>query len=189
MFAYSLCMYSLLFMPNPVEFHLPDPDATEALGRALAALLRPGLLVTLQGPLGSGKTTLVRAMLRTLGHPGRVRSPSYTLVEPYELAFGMVCHFDFYRFADPGAPAARDADPDGGGAGREAEDAGFREHFDGHTLCLIEWPERAGAWLPPSDLSISWQEVASGRTVHIEARNPALHAGVCVLLRQAEQLA
>ena len=103
-----------------MQRHLPDPEATDALGRALAPLMHPGMLVTLDGPLGSGKTALVRSLLRALGHAGRVRSPSYTLVEPYELALGPVFHFDFYRFAQS----------------EDADDAGFREYFDGHALCI-----------------------------------------------------
>jgi tRNA threonylcarbamoyladenosine biosynthesis protein TsaE len=131
--------------PSPVSGalvrHLPDPAATEALGHALAPFLRRGMLVTLQGPLGSGKTALVRAILAALGHSGRVRSPTYTLVEEYDLPWGPVRHFDFYRFAETA----------------DADDAGFREHFDGSALCLVEWPERAAEWLPPAALAVVWQ--------------------------------
>lgn len=116
------------------------------------------MLVTLQGPLGSGKTALVRAMLRALGHAGRVRSPTYTLVEEYDLAIGPVRHFDFYRLA----------------AGAEADDAGFREHFDGSALCLVEWPEQAGLWLPPADLAVRWWPAEQGRSVTVEAPHLAL---------------
>ena len=119
------------------------------------------MLVTLQGPLGSGKTALVRAILTALGHGGRVRSPTYTLVEEYELPWGAIRHFDFYRFAET-------ADPD---------DAGFREHFDGNALCLVEWPERAEGWLPPAALAVAWQPVAEGRTVEITAHGWSLPIG------------
>ena len=147
--------------PGAVQRHLPDPEATDALGRALAPLMHPGMLVTLDGPLGSGKTALVRSLLHALGHAGRVRSPTYTLVEPYELALGAVYHFDFYRFAQS----------------KEADDAGFREYFDGHALCLVEWPERARAWLPRADLAIRWLPATQGRTVMLAAR-PGLHLDV-----------
>ncbi|CAE6791494.1 tRNA (adenosine(37)-N6)-threonylcarbamoyltransferase complex ATPase subunit type 1 TsaE [Paraburkholderia haematera] len=99
-----------------------------------------GLQVQLVGDLGAGKTTLVRATLRGLGHAGRVRSPTYTLVEPYvlerpagELA---LYHFDLYRFTDPA----------------EWADAGFREYFDSGAICLVEWPQRAGRLLGVPDL-------------------------------------
>ncbi len=141
---------------------MPDPAATESLGRALAPCLRAGMLVTLQGPLGSGKTALVRAILHALGHQGRVRSPTYTLIEEYELPIGPVRHFDFYRFA----------------ATEEADDAGFREHFDGSGLCLVEWPEQAGAWLPEADLAVQWLPAEHGREVLLHARGLRLPAGL-----------
>jgi tRNA threonylcarbamoyladenosine biosynthesis protein TsaE len=145
-----------VFLPSEsgaLVCHLPDPEATEALGRVLAVVLQPGMLVTLDGPLGSGKTALVRAMLRALGFSGRVRSPTYTLVEEYELTVGSICHFDFYRFAES----------------TEADDAGFREHFGGAAICLVEWPQRAGGWLPPADLALHWLPAAQGRTVAVQA--------------------
>jgi tRNA threonylcarbamoyladenosine biosynthesis protein TsaE len=138
--------------------HLSDPEATERFGRALALCLRPGKLITLQGPLGSGKTALVRAILHGLGHQGRVRSPTYTLVEEYDLPFGAIRHFDFYRFASSG----------------EADDAGFREHFDGTALCLVEWPEQAGDWLPSPDLVLRFVPVPVGRSLLLEPRGVLL---------------
>ncbi len=130
---------------------LADPSATEALGQALADCVRPGMLVTLDGPLGSGKTHLVRALLRAIGHSGRVRSPTYTVMEPYDLAWGRVCHFDFYRFSKD----------------FEADDAGLREEFNAATLCVVEWPLQAGEWLPSADLALIWQPVTEGRLVQI----------------------
>ena len=115
------------------------------------------MLITLDGPLGSGKTHLVRALLGALGHVGRVRSPTYTVMEPYLLDWGRVCHFDFYRFA-------RD---------HEADDAGLREEFNPATLCLVEWPQQAGDWLPPADLALCWQPVAAGRLVEVRAAGGA----------------
>jgi tRNA threonylcarbamoyladenosine biosynthesis protein TsaE len=102
-----------------------------------------GLQVQLLGDLGAGKTTLVRATLRALGHTGRVRSPTYTLVEPYtvDLPDGELAlyHFDLYRFTDPA----------------EWADAGFREYFDSGAICLVEWPQRAGRLLGVPDLVFS----------------------------------
>jgi tRNA threonylcarbamoyladenosine biosynthesis protein TsaE len=130
---------------------LPDLDATEALGRALVPMLLPGALVALEGPLGSGKTALVRAMLRSWGFTGRVKSPSYTLVEHYDFDGFDVCHFDFYRFNEV----------------LEADQAGFREHFNDHTICIVEWPDRAERWLPPADLKVQWFPVDEGRVVSL----------------------
>ncbi|MFM0155931.1 tRNA (adenosine(37)-N6)-threonylcarbamoyltransferase complex ATPase subunit type 1 TsaE [Paraburkholderia sediminicola] len=114
-----------------------------------------GLQVQLVGDLGAGKTTLVRATLRGLGHTGRVRSPTYTLVEPYvlerpagELA---LYHFDLYRFTDPA----------------EWADAGFREYFDSGAICLVEWPQRAGRLLGVPDLvfSLDLDSTGDGRVL------------------------
>jgi tRNA threonylcarbamoyladenosine biosynthesis protein TsaE len=127
---------------------LPDESATLALGAALASGLEPGLTIYLRGELGAGKTTLVRGALRSLGHAGPVKSPTYALVEVYEVSRLHLHHFDFYRFHDP----------------REWIDAGFRESFNGRTVSLIEWPERAGGMLPPADLEILLELHASGRS-------------------------
>lgn len=115
-----------------------DPDHDPAQNTAFH-----GLQVQLVGDLGAGKTTLVRATLRGLGHAGRVRSPTYTLVEPYvlERSAGELAlyHFDLYRFSDPA----------------EWADAGFREYFDSGAICLVEWPQRAGSLLGVPDLVFS----------------------------------
>ncbi|GLU35479.1 bifunctional tRNA (adenosine(37)-N6)-threonylcarbamoyltransferase complex ATPase subunit type 1 TsaE/phosphotransferase [Trinickia caryophylli] len=130
------------------HFTLEDLAATEAFGARFAQAIdavriRPGfqgLQVQLLGELGAGKTTLVRATLAGLGHKGRVRSPTYTLVEPYALERESgeleVYHFDLYRFADPA----------------EWADAGFREYFDSGAICLVEWPQKAGGLLGVPDL-------------------------------------
>jgi tRNA threonylcarbamoyladenosine biosynthesis protein TsaE len=138
------------------SFALADEAATLAFGKRFAQAIESvreaiaasgngfhGLQVQLVGDLGAGKTTLVRATLRGLGHSGRVRSPTYTLVEPYvlerpagELA---LYHFDLYRFTDPA----------------EWADAGFREYFDSGAICLVEWPQRAGRLLGVPDLVFS----------------------------------
>ena len=117
----------------------PDESATRLFAAALAA--QPALrhaFIALHGELGAGKTTLVRHLLRALGVPGRVKSPTYALVEPYELVDLTVWHFDFYRFSDP----------------REWEDAGFRDIFASPGLKLAEWPEKAAGFIPPADLVI-----------------------------------
>ncbi|MBC8023027.1 MAG: tRNA (adenosine(37)-N6)-threonylcarbamoyltransferase complex ATPase subunit type 1 TsaE [Burkholderiales bacterium] len=130
-----------------LKMFLPDEGATLALGAALSGALEPGLAVYLRGELGAGKTTLVRGLLRALGHQGTVRSPTYTLVEVYAVSRLDLHHFDFYRFHDP----------------REWIDAGFRESFNGRNVSLIEWPERAGGLLPPADVEIDLELHATGR--------------------------
>ncbi len=136
--------------------YLPDEAATLALGAALAHCVEPGLIVYLRGDLGAGKTTLVRGVLRELGYGGAVRSPTYTLVELYELSRLDLHHFDFYRFQDP----------------REWIDAGFRESFDDRSVSLIEWPERAEGSLPPADLQIALQASGRGRNASFTHNSP-----------------
>jgi tRNA threonylcarbamoyladenosine biosynthesis protein TsaE len=126
---------------------LPDESATLALGAALAEALAPGLMIYLRGELGAGKTTLARGVLRALGHAGPVKSPTYALVEVYELSRLHLHHFDFYRFHDP----------------REWFEAGFRESFNGRTVSLVEWPEKAAGWLPPADIEIALESSGDGR--------------------------
>jgi len=102
--------------------------------------------IALHGDLGAGKTTLVRHLLQALGVRGRIKSPTYAVVEPYELPGLPIWHFDFYRFADP----------------REWEDAGFKEIFASPGLKLVEWPEKAGAQLPTADLDITLHTALDG---------------------------
>lgn len=130
-----------------------DEAALVALGQELAGTLLPGMLVTLSGPLGAGKTTLARGLLRGLGHAGAVKSPTYTLVEPYDLPWGEVYHFDLYRIADPD----------------ELELIGFSEMIEGTALCLVEWPERGGDQIPVTGLRIEIELAEQGRTVTIDA--------------------
>lgn len=116
-----------------------DADAQESLGRELAAALGGRGVVYLEGELGAGKTTLTRGILRGYGHSGAVKSPTYTLVEPYELAAATVYHFDLYRLTDP----------------EELELMGMRDYCRADTLAVIEWPERGHPFLPPADLIIT----------------------------------
>lgn len=124
---------------------LADAEATERAGAMLArcAGLDRVRQIHLEGDLGAGKTTLVRGFLRELGHVGAVRSPTYTLLEPYEFAKRTVLHFDLYRVADPD----------------ELEYLGVREQSDDRTLWLVEWPDRGAGWLPDPELVVRlWQE-------------------------------
>ncbi len=130
---------------------LPDEAATLVLGAELAAALRPGSVVLLRGDLGAGKTTLVRGLLRAMGHTGPVRSPTYALVESYRLGGCDLHHFDLYRMGDP----------------EELEAIGLRDYFDGEAICLIEWPERAGAMLPTATHEVALQVVDQGRQASI----------------------
>ena len=130
-------------MPAILETQLlwPDEAAAQASAERLAHALLPSpdALVELHGPLGAGKTTFVRLLLRALGVQGRIKSPSYAVMESYELpAGGVASHFDFYRFGDP----------------REWEDAGFRDVFAAPGLKLCEWPEKAAGQLPPPTLQL-----------------------------------
>ena len=123
---------------SSIERQLRDAQATERVGRAMATALGPGMVVTLSGDLGAGKTTLARGLLRGLGWSGPVKSPSYALVEHYPLSNLYLYHFDFYRFDNAG----------------DWDDAGFAEAFRPDSVCLVEWPERVDARLPEPDVAI-----------------------------------
>jgi tRNA threonylcarbamoyladenosine biosynthesis protein TsaE len=137
---------------------------TAALGRALAhslqlqdaAVRTHGVVLGLSGDLGAGKTALVRAMLRALGVEGPVKSPTFSLLEPYVVSSLNFYHFDFYRF----------------GGGEEFAAAGFRELFAPGNVCAVEWPERAGKRMPTPDLSLTFKVIDEGRTVQATARTP-----------------
>ena len=139
-----------------------DETATARLGAAIAhalesertSIARDGLVIGLSGDLGAGKTSLVRAILRTLGVTGPVKSPTFTLLEPYVVSSLNFYHFDFYRFADP----------------REFAAAGFRELFGPGAVCAIEWPERAGE-LPLPDLALTLRVEEHGRRVDVVAHS------------------
>lgn len=137
--------------------HLLWPDETSAEAFAARLARAPGIMnasIELHGALGAGKTSLVRHLLRALGVTGRIKSPSYAVLESYEIPQGEVSHFDFYRFTDP----------------REWEDAGFREVFTRTGLKLSEWPEKATGMLPTPDLRIRLEAQADdSRKVELQA--------------------
>lgn len=132
-----------------------DESATATFAQTLARRTAVhNAIIALHGDLGAGKTTLVRHLLRALGVQGRIKSPSYAVVEPYEAAGLHIWHFDFYRFSDP----------------REFEDAGFRDLMSAPGLKLIEWPQKAGSALPQADLAIHISPRADeSRAVHLQA--------------------
>ena len=144
---------------STLSLSLPDELATIALGRELASLLVPGMVIWLDGDLGAGKTTLARALLRGLGHTGPVKSPTYTLVEVYVVSSIYLYHFDFYRFNEP----------------EEFADAGLGEYFRENAVCLVEWPEKAAGYVPPADLALVFsfpdEAVHSGRRLELFARS------------------
>jgi tRNA threonylcarbamoyladenosine biosynthesis protein TsaE len=162
---------------SPIEFALADESATARLGAALAhaiaaeidAVREHGFVVLLGGDLGTGKTSLVRAALRALGVDGPVRSPTFTLVEPYVVSSLDFYHFDFYRLADP----------------REFALAGFREMFGKATVCLIEWPEKAAGYLPSGDLRFSLRVEGIGRHATVAAVS---ELGTACLQRMAAEM-
>ena len=136
-----------------VSLLLADEAATLALGAKIADLLTPGLTIYLHGDLGAGKTTLVRGLLRGLGFSGRVKSPTYTLVESYNVSSLYLYHFDLYRFKHE----------------QEWLEAGFDELFNCSNICLVEWPERAANLLPPADVNIHLALQDEGRNVTISS--------------------
>jgi len=131
--------------------HIPDENAMMQLGGKIAEQFPDGGIVLLKGDLGAGKTTLVRGLLRHLGFQGIVKSPTYTLVDPYKLDTRRVYHFDLYRLGDP----------------EELEYIGGRDYWDSDSLCLIEWPEKALDYLPQADLELHISYNKSGRSVEI----------------------
>jgi tRNA threonylcarbamoyladenosine biosynthesis protein TsaE len=144
---------SAAFTETELTCYLADESATLALGSNVSALLQPGLIILLEGNLGTGKTTLARGILRGLGYPGKVKSPTYNLVEPYKFSRLYFYHFDFYRFNNP----------------IEWEEAGFREYFNPGSVCLVEWPRKAGRLLPAADLIFFLSISDGGREVKIHA--------------------
>lgn len=141
----------------PIRLPLASEEATLALGAALAAGAKAGRVLYLSGDLGAGKTTLVRGLLRELGWAGRVKSPTYALVELYPFSRLNLYHFDFYRFKDR----------------EEWVSSGFREHFNPESLCIVEWPEMAEGLLPLPDLHLTLEIAEPGRRASFLANSDA----------------
>ena len=150
--------------PGVGPFVLASAEATEAAGAALAAAVASAdtACIFLHGELGAGKTTFARGFLAGLGHAGRVPSPTYTLVEPYEVSGRSVWHLDLYRLGD----------------GAELEFLGLDEMAGPGAVLLIEWPERGAGYLPNEDLSIELKVIPEGRSL---AFSPLTAAGAAML--------
>lgn len=137
--------------------YLPDEAATAALGAALARAVVPGLVIYLHGDLGAGKTALTRSLIQAAGHKGTVKSPTYTLSEPYRVQLdgqpANIIHYDLYRMSSP----------------EEFLDAGFRDDFDGKNICIVEWPEKGEPVLPLPDVKVLLNVSGLGRTVELQA--------------------
>ncbi len=140
-------------MSGGLAIELVGEAAQEAFGARLAAACEPPMLIYLDGELGAGKTTLVRGLLRALGHRGTVKSPTYTLIEPYEVGGRQLYHLDLYRLSDPG----------------ELEYLGLREMLAEEAVLLIEWPQRGAGWLPDADLVIDISLRDHGRHLMLKA--------------------
>ena len=132
---------------SELTLHLANEDAMVAFGGHLARITQGHGLIFLEGDLGTGKTTLSRGIIRGLGHTGAVKSPTFTLVEPYEINDIRAFHFDLYRLVDP----------------EELEFMGIRDYFDEDALCLIEWPQQGAGFLPKADLTITIGQHKTGR--------------------------
>lgn len=153
-----------------LERFLDSAAATEQLGASLAAALTPGCIIYLHGDLGAGKTTLARGLLRALGHQGKVKSPTFTLVEPYKIANQRLFHWDLYRLDNP----------------EELDYLGLRDQLDGEALLLIEWPERGQGELPTPDIEITLSYVGESRQGQLAACSTIGEAVLTALVMQSE---
>lgn len=150
---------------SELELFAADEEAMLMLGARIASITAGVGIIYLHGDLGAGKTTLSRGIIRGLGHVGAVKSPTFTLVEPYEIGAVRAFHFDLYRLVDA----------------EELEYLGIRDYFDGDALCLVEWPERGAGVLPKADMDITISPQGTGRALRLQAQS-ARGAAWCAAL-------
>ena len=155
-----------------MQVQLDNEEAQVAFGEALGQVLQGRGLIYLEGELGAGKTTLTRGILRAYGHQGAVKSPTYTLIEPYELGSQRVYHLDLYRLSDP----------------EELEFIGGRDVLADDALCIIEWPSRGEGWLPTPDLRLVLTVAAQGRLASLTACSDLGSRILALLERQAHEV-
>jgi tRNA threonylcarbamoyladenosine biosynthesis protein TsaE len=142
-------------MMNDLHLVLPTESDMLAFAARLASIIKPGSVLFLYGELGAGKTTFTRGFLRGLGFQDKVKSPTYTLVEPYQVGDYQVFHFDLYRLTKA----------------TELQHIGIEEYFSPHSICLIEWPEKGLPFLPQPDLACYIAFAAAGRDIHLKAHS------------------
>ncbi|WP_344702299.1 tRNA (adenosine(37)-N6)-threonylcarbamoyltransferase complex ATPase subunit type 1 TsaE [Halomonas cibimaris] len=152
-----------------MQVQLPDEHTHVAFGETLGRLLQGRGRLYLHGDLGAGKTTLTRGILRAYGHRGAVKSPTYTLIEPYALAGKRVYHLDLYRLGDP----------------EELEFIGGRDVFADDALCVVEWPSRGAGWLPPADINLTLEVAEPGRRARLASATPRGAALLAALFENA----
>ncbi|OOF88505.1 tRNA (adenosine(37)-N6)-threonylcarbamoyltransferase complex ATPase subunit type 1 TsaE [Rodentibacter ratti] len=145
---------------NELTRYIPDESTMLRFGKKLADTIlschaKRAVILYLNGDLGAGKTTLTRGMVQGLGFQGKVKSPTYTLVEEYDIAGKMIYHFDLYRLADP----------------EELEFMGIRDYFAKDAICLIEWAEKGKGILPPADLLVNIDYYDDARNMTLVAQN------------------
>ncbi|SIT06824.1 tRNA (adenosine(37)-N6)-threonylcarbamoyltransferase complex ATPase subunit type 1 TsaE [Neptunomonas antarctica] len=150
------------------HYFAKDETAMELFGAALLSAMQHQGVVYLVGDLGTGKTTLSRGVIRAAGHQGTVKSPTYTLVEPYELDSGTIYHFDLYRLIDP----------------EELEFLGIRDYFTEDSLCLVEWPDKGEGLLPGADMDVYLDVQGEGRSIRWGANTQKGHQAADILYQQ-----